>query len=103
MVRLGLTAHGLQGPGGLEHGHDAGAVVGGAGAQVPAIDVAADDDDLVGLLGAGNLGDRVVDLDLAGAERVLQVDLDLDRPALQQPPDQTVRLGGQERLGDFRR
>ena len=80
-----------------------GAVVGGAGAQVPAIDVPADDHDLVGLLGAGNLGDRVVDLDLAVAEGVLQVDLDLDRPALEQPPDQAVRLGGEERLGDLGR
>ena len=79
-----------------------GAVVGGAGAQVPAIDVPADDDDLVGLLGAGNLGDGVVHLDLAGAECVLQVDLDLDRPALEQPPDQPVGLGGQERLGRAR-
>ena len=68
MVRLGLTPDGLERPGGLEHGHDAGAVVGGAGAQVPAIDVAADDHDLVGLLGAGDLGDRVVDLDRAVAE-----------------------------------
>ena len=78
-----------------------GAVVGGAGAQVPAIDVPADDHDLVGLLGAGDLGDGVVHLDLAGAEGVLHVDLDLDRPALEQPPDQAVGLGGQERLGDL--
>ena len=77
-----------------------GAVVGGAGAQVPAIDVPADDHDLVGLLRAGDLGDRVVHLDRAVAEGVLQVDLDLDRPALEQPPDQPVGLGGEERLGD---
>ena len=96
---LGLDAHGLERPGGLEHGHDAGAVVGGAGAQVPAIDVAADDHDLVGLLGARDLGDGVVHLDGPVAEAVLQVDLDLDRPALEQPPDQAVRLGGQEGLG----
>ena len=63
--------------------------------------MAADDHDLVGLLGAGDLGDRVVDLDRAVAERVLQVDLDLDRPALEQPPDQPVRLGGEERLGEL--
>ena len=96
----GLDAHGLERAGGLEHGHDARAVVGGAGAQVPAIDVAAEDHDLVGLLGARDLGDGVVDLDRAVAEAVLQVDLDLDRPPLEQPPDQAVRLGGEEGLGD---
>ena len=47
----------------------------------------------------GNLGHGVVDLDGAVAEAVLEVDLDLDRPSLQQPPDQAIRLGGQEGLG----
>ena len=63
---FGLHTHGLQGPCGLEHGHDPCSVVGGACAQVPAIDVAADQDDLVGFVGTRELGDRVVDLDLAG-------------------------------------
>ena len=80
-----------------------GPVVGGARAQVPAIDVTADDHDLVGFICAGELGDRVVDLDLAGAERVFQVDLDLDRSALEQPPDQAIRLGRQKRLRQLRR
>ena len=54
MVRLGFTPDGLQGASGFEHGHDPGTVVGGAGAQVPAIDVAADQDDLVGFLRPGS-------------------------------------------------
>ena len=100
MSVVGLTPTRLERSGGLENSHDAGAVIGGAGAQVPAIDVSADDHDLVGLLGAGNLRDGVVNLDGSVAEGVLQIDLDLDRPALEQSPDQAVRLGGQEGLGE---
>ena len=66
----GPYADGLQRPGGLDDGHGAGPVVGGAGAEVPRIEVGTEDDQLVGLLPAHDLGDRIVDLDFAVTEPV---------------------------------
>ena len=93
-------ADGLQGAGGFQDGHAPGPVVGRAGAEVPAIQVGAEDHDLVGPLDADQLGHRVIDLDRPGTERVGQVDLDLDRPVLPQPPDQAVRLARQDGDGE---
>ena len=43
------------------HGHDhAGSVIDGSGAEVPGIQMAGDDDDLLGMLGAFEVGDDVV-------------------------------------------
>ena len=60
---LGPDVHGLNARRGLEHSHDTGSVVGGACAQVPAIDVAADDHDFVFLIGSRYLGDRIENFD----------------------------------------
>ena len=56
----GLEAEGLEDADGLHHHGDAGRVVGGAGAAVPGVHVAAEHDELVLQVGAGDLGDGVV-------------------------------------------
>ncbi len=45
---------------GFHHDDGSGAVVGGAGAGVPGIEVSAEHDDFIFLVGAGNFGDGVV-------------------------------------------
>ena len=60
----------------LQHDAAAGAVVGRALAEVPRVEVGADDDELVRLLAAADLADRVVDGDRAGDELVGDLDLD---------------------------
>ena len=47
---------------GLHGDDDAGSVVDGSGAEVPRIEVAGNDDDLLGMLGALPVGDDVVAL-----------------------------------------
>ncbi len=81
----GLEVELGEGAGGFEHGHRAGAIVGGAGAEVPGVEMPADDDDFVGQLAAGDFSDGVVDLDGLLAEGVGDLKLDLDRAALEQP------------------
>ena len=57
---LGLDPDGFERAGGLEHRHDPGSVVGRSGAQIPAIDVPADQDDFVGSLGAPGISATVL-------------------------------------------
>ena len=72
-----------QDAGRLQHDAAAGAVVGRALAEVPRVEVGADDDELVRLLAAADLADGVVDRDRAGDELV--ADLHLDRGAAPAP------------------
>ncbi len=78
------------------HGHGAAcAVVGGAGAHVPGIEVAAHHDQFVGLGGAGDLGDHVERIGVAGIEIHLDVEGKLHRDVvLQQARDAVVVFGG---------
>src|SRR5439155_10464782 len=71
--RVALLGQGRDGAGGLQDDATAGAVVGGAGAEVPRVEVGADDYDLVRLLAPADLADRVVDRDRAGDELVVDL------------------------------
>src|SRR5205823_2007455 len=62
--------------GAFEHDAGAGAVVGRPLAEVPGVEVSADDDKLVGFLGALDLADDVVHDDRAGDEFVGDIQLD---------------------------
>src|SRR5262249_3688641 len=90
-VELGECASGFKNGGGT------GAVVGGAGAEIPGIEVGAKDDDLLGLFGAANLGDGVVDLHLVVAELVGHFDFDLHRAMLDEAEEQAVAFSSDER------
>src|SRR5262249_61875176 len=75
----------------------AAAVVGGALAEVPGVQVGAEDDELVRLLGAADLANRVVDGDGAGDELVVDLQLDAGAGRLRpagQPPELGVALVG---------
>ena len=71
-----------QDSGRLQGRGDARAVVGGAGGAVPGVDVAADDHVLVGQLGAGDVGDHVVELDRSLLEIIADIELQGDRLAV---------------------
>ena len=62
------------------------------GGPVPGVDVAADDHVLVGELGAGDVGDHVVERDRALLEVVADVELEDDRLALLDQPGDLVEL-----------
>ena len=77
------------------------AVVGGAGAGVPGVEVGAHHDDLGLLVGAGDLGHGVVGHQVVVVEAGLDVDLQLDLElAVEQPADAVVVLGGHDQGGD---
>src|SRR5262249_44595735 len=82
----------LQDPGRLDRGGDARAVVGGARGPVPGVEVAADDDVLVGLVAPGQVGDHVVKWDGALLEVVADGELQGDRLARLEPAGQLVEL-----------
>ena len=64
--------------GGAESGGDANAVVGGTFGEIPGIEMAADDDDLFGMLGAGNFADNVGGVGWPVGDFVLDVDVEAD-------------------------
>ena len=73
-----LEAGADNGFGGAKSGGDANAVVGGTFGEIPGIEMAADDDDLFGMLGAGNFADDVGGVDGAVGDFVLDVDVEAD-------------------------
>ena len=85
------------------HGHGgAGAVIGGARAHVPGIEVAAHHHQLVGLGGAGNFGDHVERIGVGHVEFGLDVEGELHRDVvLQQARDAVVVLRGDGDRGRF--
>ena len=70
-----FEAGGFQDANGFEHDGGAGAVVGGASAGVPGIEVRAEHDDLVGFgfIGAGDFADDVEGIQIVVVELVLDV------------------------------
>ena len=79
----------------------AGSVVGGAGAVVPRVEVAADHDDLIFLRPAGDLRDDVERIGVGGVPLRLDVELQLHRHiVLQQARDAVVMLGRNRNLRD---
>ena len=87
----------------LHHHGRSGRVVGRPGAAVPRVEVAAEDDDLVGLVGPGDLADDVEGVDVGIVERVLDVQLEPDGHFLFHGPHQAaVVLGGKRDLRDAR-
>src|SRR5208282_2786908 len=62
--------------GGGENADGSGAVVRGAFAQIPGIEMSADDDDFFGMFAADEVTDYVCGFDRAASERVLHVDAD---------------------------
>ncbi len=85
----GRMAEGLDGAGYVEDGCDAGAVVLGSGGGMPGVEVAADDDDLVGEIAAGDLGYYVIDL-RCGADAVLEGELDGDGAVAEETLDEEL-------------
>ena len=84
----------------LDHDGAAGAVVGGAGAGVPGIEVRADHHDLVLLVAAGNLADDVQAVDVAVRRSGFEVQAHAYGVLfLQQPGDPVVLFGGDHEGG----
>ena len=84
----------LQDPHGFHRRGDAGAVVGRARAAVPRVEVRAEHDDLALLVGARDLGDRVVRVLVLIVERRLEIELELDRfSRVEQTCDAVVVFG----------
>ena len=101
MVRRGLDVESFQDAHGFHHDDGAGAVVGGAGAGVPGVEVRAEHDDFIFLVGAGNFGDGVVLHGVIVVESVGDVEFEGDILfLLEQASDAGPVLGGHRELGD---
>ncbi len=95
----GHDADGFQDADGFHHDDGAGAVVGGAGAGVPGIEVGAEHDDFIFLVGAGDFGDGVVLHEVIVVESVDDVELERDVFfLLQEAGDAGPVLGGHGEL-----
>src|SRR5437660_10366571 len=77
----------------LHSDHDAGAIVNRSGAQVPRIQVAGDDHNLLGMLGAFEIGNNVVALGFWALMRS-QREMKTDFALRSQTCDQASILGG---------
>src|SRR5438445_6532452 len=79
-----LEASGLENADGFEHHAGACAIVGGAGATMPGIDVRADDNDFVGFafVRAGDFADDVEGIEVVVVELVFDIELQGDRDLL---------------------
>ena len=88
----------------LDHHRRADAVVGGARARVPRVEVGADHHDLVGLVAARQFGDHVDRVEVGVDEAVLDVDLERHRDLLVEEAQQAaVVLAGGDDLRQHRR
>src|SRR4029077_8084338 len=81
------AAAGLDGARNLDDRGGSGAVVLRAGGRVPGVEMAGDDDDLVGEIAAGDLGDNVVYFDVV-ADMVFVGELDPDGAVVEHALDQ---------------
>lgn len=73
-----LEAGADNGFGGAESGGDANTIVGGTFGEIPGVEMAADDDDLFGMLGAGNFADDVGGVGRRVGDFILNIDVEAD-------------------------
>ncbi len=96
---LGLQAELLERARGFQHYHRPRAIIGGASAQVPGVQMRAENHHLAGPLAAGDFRDGVIHLDGLLAEGIGDLEFDFHGAALQQSPDQVIVFGGDECSG----
>src|SRR5579859_3943117 len=87
---LGLPAEGSESARGFENGHRARSVIDGTLAEVPRIEMAADDDALVGMFAAFDFGDGDGSGNRSWTESAFQIDFHGDRACLREAIEQAV-------------